>query len=405
MEAANPLQKYIGIFANLHRNKHRERGPAPHKPVFLLAFLDEIACGHIQQNRIPLSPELIARFHSYWEALVHDPAWRPRMVYPFRYLVQDGVWELQRNGSPLSTKQMGDPTSLRQLSSLIDAAALQPDLWTYILDNEARTALRRALLTTYFPHASLLPVHDYYAPINYAAERLRQEAKGRFRVAEVRERAQNDQLYLRHTLFPRVIKELYDERCAVCRLRQSSMNESSVVDAAHIMPFHLFHNDDPRNGISLCKNHHWGFDNGLFAVDENYRLLVSSYVQVNEDYLLAHSRLHVPSAEMYWPAPEALRWHREHVFGKDRSDSSVSYDWVANVSHNKGLYTTLKKYISNSLFSTKEWITVNLLTFFISSSTKDRDVYNSYAIVSDRTVSTERTSSDKIRLPSQVTEI
>lgn len=82
------------------------------------------------------------------------------------------------------------------------------------------------------------------------------------------------------------------------------------------MPFLLFHNDDPRNGLTLGKNHHWGFDNGLFTIDENYRLILAMRIQVSEDYLTARSILHMPSVQIYRPAPVALQWHRENVFEK-----------------------------------------------------------------------------------------
>lgn len=310
------LQKFVTIFANLHRNKHHERGAAPHKPVFLLALLDEIACRNIRQNHILLTPELISRFHAYWASLVVEPTWQPRMAYPFRYLIQDGIWELLRDDAPLTAKEIGDPTSLRQLTLLIDAAAFPQELWQLIMNQEARTTLRQTLFSTYFPQAAHIPVQECYEPLNYAAERLRLEAIGRFRATEVREPMQNDLTYLRHMLFPRVIKELYEEHCAVCCLQQSALDKGSVVDAAHIMPFHLFHNDDPRNGLSLCKNHHWGFDNGLFTVDENYRLILSTRIQVSKDFLTTRRVLHLPSIQIYQPALEALQWHRKHVFEK-----------------------------------------------------------------------------------------
>ena len=39
----------------------------------------------------------------------------------------------------------------------------------------------------------------------------------------------------------------------------------TAVDAAHIIPWSISHNDDPRNGLALCKLCHWSFDEGLLA--------------------------------------------------------------------------------------------------------------------------------------------
>ena len=38
-----------------------------------------------------------------------------------------------------------------------------------------------------------------------------------------------------------------------------------IVDAAHLILFAETHDDDSRNGIALCKNHHWAMDRNLIA--------------------------------------------------------------------------------------------------------------------------------------------
>jgi len=49
--------------------------------------------------------------------------------------------------------------------------------------------------------------------------------------------------------------------------------------AAHILPFARFGNDDMRNGMALCKMHHWLFDKGLISVDQHYLALVSKEIE------------------------------------------------------------------------------------------------------------------------------
>lgn len=88
------------------------------------------------------------------------------------------------------------------------------------------------------------------------------------------------------------------------------------MDAAHIMPFGAFHNDDPRNGISLCKNHHWGFDAGWFTATTDYKILVSPRLENSRTYLATDAFLLVPTQTQYAPAPEALTWHRKNVYLK-----------------------------------------------------------------------------------------
>ncbi len=87
---------------------------------------------------------------------------------------------------------------------------------------------------------------------------------------------------------------------------------------AHILPFSKFKNDDIRNGIALCKIHHWLFDKGLMSVDPHYRVIVSKSIERERPENII-SRLHkneiiMPEESVKYPSPVALDWHREHVF-------------------------------------------------------------------------------------------
>lgn len=46
------------------------------------------------------------------------------------------------------------------------------------------------------------------------------------------------------------------------------------VGAAHIYPKSEGGPDDPRNGIPLCKVHHWAFDCGWFSVNDDFEIIV-----------------------------------------------------------------------------------------------------------------------------------
>lgn len=50
----------------------------------------------------------------------------------------------------------------------------------------------------------------------------------------------------------------------------TSMDGHTAVDAAHIVPWSVSHNDDPRNGMALCRLCHWTFDEGLLGVSQRY---------------------------------------------------------------------------------------------------------------------------------------
>jgi predicted restriction endonuclease len=41
-----------------------------------------------------------------------------------------------------------------------------------------------------------------------------------------------------------------------------------VILDSSFLPFPKFANDDPHNGLALCKTHHWLLDKGILALDD-----------------------------------------------------------------------------------------------------------------------------------------
>lgn len=311
------LSKYIGAFSNLHRNQNPRLGIAPHKPILLLAVLDAIERGHVAANFIELTPDLVAAFRAYWRVLVPEGTWQDKLALPFRHLVYDGFWTLTKNGSPVSSEMLGNSPTIKQMTTEVDGAQLADDLWRLLQDRTALHALRTHLLSHYF-NRSVTDVQPQLPtnPIDYEVEKLKAEASSRFRIRKVREMPDDTGYYVRHTLFPRVIKEIYSNACAVCALSPHTESGSGLVDAAHIMPFVEFHNDDPRNGIAFCKNHHWGFDSGWFSITDAYRILVSPQLRNGLPYITAGVPLRLPENPDCAPALSALVWHRNNILLK-----------------------------------------------------------------------------------------
>jgi putative restriction endonuclease len=123
----------------------------------------------------------------------------------------------------------------------------------------------------------------------------------------------------REAFFRKSVVHLYDYRCAFCRLKVTRSLSQSIVDGAHIKPFSEFYDNRVDNGLSLCKNHHWAFDRGWFAVDERYQIIVASDLQEDSPYPRLMKDFHgelifLPSSEQYYPSKDALQWHRKNVF-------------------------------------------------------------------------------------------
>lgn len=300
---------------NLHRNKSRGEY-APHKPILLITLIDAISRGMINNNLVRVTPELTALFRVYFQALVKTGNWKERIVYPFRYLIRDGFWELVKNNQALSINQLGDPTSLNELIEIIDGGRFASDLWELLQDRMVRDILKKHILKTYFQIeendlAGKIPTD----PIDYEAKKLMEDAQGKFRKNVVRE-SNEDMYYVRRSLFPQIVKKLYNNTCAACGLKTRLNDDKALVDSAHILPFKDFHNDDPRNGIALCKNHHWGFDHGWFTINDRYRIMVSSCLLDIQSYIKNDSCINLPSHIEYAPALTALAWHRANIFIK-----------------------------------------------------------------------------------------
>lgn len=310
MTSPDTLAKYLHTFTHLHRNA--ERGGAPHKPILLLAILHEIEAGRITQNLVPPSPELVAAFRLYWNALVPgDSGWQPRMATPFRYLRQEGFWELVQNGTsfvPVSGKDY----SLSLLEHVCDGGQFADDLWKLLRVPGNRALLRQQLLATYFQSAAIVVTTQQQATYLYEqAEKLKEQAQNPVLVKRVRE-SREDEYYIRHRQFPEVIKQLYDFTCCVCRLSARMADGNSVIDGAHILPFAQFHQDHPCNGLALCKNHHWGFDCGAWSLTDNYRILVSPQLRDTPPLVIPDTRIHLPTESRFHPDPAALHWHRKN---------------------------------------------------------------------------------------------
>ncbi len=137
---------------------------------------------------------------------------------------------------------------------------------------------------------------------------------------------------LRNRGFRQAVIEAYHYRCAVCGLKINSPDSLSwEVEAAHIVPHHYRGRDDIWNGIALCHLHHWAFDVGWFTLLDDYAVAVSSQVNFllpdygtigDYEFVRAltrrRTRIRLPEKNDIYPHLNAIRWHREKVFHRDK---------------------------------------------------------------------------------------
>ena len=121
----------------------------------------------------------------------------------------------------------------------------------------------------------------------------------------------------RSRAFQTRIVELYKKRCAICDIGLLHPAGKCEPHAAHIVPRRLKGADDARNGLLLCRTHHWAFDEGLIGVRPDYRVVVPSTVLAlgaNESLeALADQKIKLPENEQLAPDLKALEWHMNHL--------------------------------------------------------------------------------------------
>jgi putative restriction endonuclease len=228
----------------------------------------------------------------------------------------EGFWHIEYN----EQANQGQPKSVKQINKRIKRVYLDPSVISFFKDEQIRKELINTLLNAgYFSNEEIASLTQKIKEIDDSfvyQEKLQQLVDNAFR-----ERPLIDYTGLppsRNPAFRRLILETYNETCAICRMKLENSLGISVIDAAHILPFSQFHNDDVRNGLSLCKLHHWLFDHGLITVNTDYTIQVSKKIDYEYPKKLVstfhNKQILFPKQEKNLPSPVALRWHKNNVF-------------------------------------------------------------------------------------------
>ncbi|EMA64735.1 restriction endonuclease-like protein [Halorubrum lipolyticum DSM 21995] len=129
----------------------------------------------------------------------------------------------------------------------------------------------------------------------------------------------------RNSSFSKRVHRAYDHTCAVCGQRWKDDNGHFEVEAAHIYPVSGVSEDDPleggpdsvKNGMALCRTHHWAFDHGWFTINDDYTISVKDDPSLEGYEAMAPyegQQLYLPNDQSLWPARHYVTFHREHVW-------------------------------------------------------------------------------------------
>ncbi|MGI4733654.1 MAG: HNH endonuclease [Janthinobacterium lividum] len=310
------LTAYVGRLTRLQvaaRTLDGVRVEAPYKPALLLAVLEGVEEGAIRDNRIAITPELIAAFKAYCQLLSPGPAYAAcPFQLPFFHLQSSNFWHLQaRPGRELLLTSSRSVKSFAHLWEVIAYAWLDAQLWKLLQQPVAREEIRQALLTRYFP----LTRH-YFRPragqeklAELGRQMLEEPPAVYNRAMDV---ADEPEVLVRSAVFSREVLRAYQSTCAVSGLQLlSTTGAAPLLDACHIVPWAVGHDDTIGNGLALCPNLHRAFDRHLFWIDTDYRVRVAEgFGELGgHDYGVQRFNgqpLRLPQVRAWWPRPENL---------------------------------------------------------------------------------------------------
>lgn len=313
------LQIYLHAFTHLKRGGTRY-GLAPHKPILLLTLVELIDKGIVLNNRFEVNVDLVGLFQENWRLLVRT-AHQSDFTQPFYYLQSDkaagqGFWRLYPNPGFQINAHI---KSVKTLSEVVAYGSFDDKLAVLLNDPLNRATVRDQLLSTYFAEERLAYYRHKQLNDGFYHEvqsLVLNEPEAQYKHISIQT---EEDVFVRSGLFKRYIPQLYQDTCAMTGMRMRSTFKYNFIDACHIVPFAVTHDDKVTNGIALCPNLHRAFDRELVSVDEDYRIMVSAHIDELVDHPYSLSKLNgcsilLPKVQRYYPSQENLAWHRDYVF-------------------------------------------------------------------------------------------
>ncbi len=284
---------------------------APHKPVLLLAVIAGISKGEIKQNKIYISPELVASFKDIWCQLVNDNLFSPNFSLPFYHLISDKFWHIKTFiGREILLTSSRSIKSFSHLKEVVDYAYLDQELYILLQDDKVRKILEIHILNFYFPKTESLNIEDKLIEViknqilHEHPEMYKAKAPG----------FDEEEIFIRGGVFKKQIPRIYNYSCCISGMRVIANRDMQMIDACHIIPFSESGDDTIGNGISLCPNLHRAFDRGLISIGDDYKIIINSFHEDQNVYSIKQfegKEILLPKEKEYYPNLENIKKHRE----------------------------------------------------------------------------------------------
>ncbi|MFC0877078.1 HNH endonuclease [Saccharicrinis sp. FJH2] len=298
-------------------------GPAPHKPILLLAVIESFENGEITDNWIEITDDLFQHFHDIWRLLVKTPH-TPNFSLPFYHLKNEkgDFWKLITiPGKQIPTTKSKSIKSFKALNDTVQAVQLSNEFFSSLLSPLTREELKDAILEKYLGvkddyrkfdklrYSAVIKKEILYDPDeNYSRKIIKQ-------YSEVPKEEKEELIVLRGSIFRKAILEIYDNQCSISGLKVLDLKNNPLVDACHITPFAESYIDTIRNGIAMSPTFHRAFDKGLISISDSYKVLVNPGLRdFNPDSGLRkyeNIEIHLPTEERFYPSQVHLKTHRK----------------------------------------------------------------------------------------------
>jgi putative restriction endonuclease len=273
-------------------------GLAPHKPLLLLCLIDLAETGKLPGRVITRTPELVLRFRAFGTLVAERWPSRLQLRLPFFHLKTQGFWEA-------FTAEMRPATS----PEACVVCELHPDFFELLTDRDFRLKARLVLIARYFTQAERAAFCELLGIASERSGGTNAERVLAKALADGRRKGRSARFQVR-------VVDDYHHTCALTGYRCFTADGASIVDAAHIEGWAETQNDELANGLALSKSAHWMFDQGLWSVDEEMRVVVNPrrFIEAGPEALLLRTAagMHLqfaPQAKLR-PALESLRKHR-----------------------------------------------------------------------------------------------
>lgn len=319
------LDYYINLLQKLNRASNKGFGKAPHKPILLISIIQLIRNNVITTNRIFITPELVLSFKSNWNNLVNT-GHTPNFSLPFFHLKNDQFWTLTANIDYQQTfLKLKSINSFKKLKDTIAFAEINKKLFILLRNNETNLLLEQFLIKEYFGiiNYDYLKIDSSKIELKIEDEILNEDKTTyQARINELHrtldENEFEEELFIRGGLFKKTIPKIYNYQCCISGMKIDTIKNAQMVDACHIIPFRISHDDTIPNGLSLSPNLHRAFDRGLITINRDYIVRISPTITDNKSvYSISQfngNQIILPIKTKWYPSTASLIWHTKEVF-------------------------------------------------------------------------------------------